>query len=481
MVQRWAKYRPGRTDEARMIKQKSQILCAWFLVWDLGMTALAWVGAYHLRFNSGLLPLNKEPPTIDLCYQSLPLVLLLSALAYRFTGQYRVGRFRRLREELLSILRGTGLMALFVMAATFGLQNPYESRGAFLLFFALTVVLTLASRRASWAAVHWLRTRGFNQTQAMIVGTGRVARKTARSLRLTRWLGIKNVGYIEEQPTRWCSDLDVLGTIADLPRLVEKYQVSHVFICLPMSRHQDARRVFATLSQAFVEVRLVADIPALAGLSLTTTSFDGMPMIGLRESPHFGLNIVVKRAMDIVLSLIALVMLSPLMLLIAIFIKLTSPGPVLYRQERCGLNGRSFQMLKFRSLGVDAEKQTGAVWAVKNDPRRTRLGALLRKTSMDELPQFINVLKGDMSVVGPRPERPVFIQKFSKSIPSYGARHAVKAGITGWAQVHGWRGNTSLRKRIQFDLHYITHWSPWLDVRILWLTVWHGVVNRNAY
>jgi lipopolysaccharide/colanic/teichoic acid biosynthesis glycosyltransferase len=138
-------------------------------------------------------------------------------------------------------------------------------------------------------------------------------------------------------------------------------------------------------------------------------------------------------------------------------------------------------MLKFRSLGVDAEIQTGAVWAVKDDPRRTRLGALLRKTSMDELPQFINVLRGDMSVVGPRPERPVFIQKFSKSIPSYGARHAVKAGITGWAQVHGWRGNTSLRKRIQFDLHYITHWSPWLDVRILWMTIWHGVVNRNAY
>src|SRR5882724_7256146 len=309
-------------DGARMIKQKSQILCAWFFVWDLGTTALAWVWAYYLRFDSGLFPINKELPTIDLCYQSLPLVLLLRALAYRFTGQYRVGRFRRLREELLSILRGTGLMGLFVVAATFGLHNPYESRGAFLLFFILTVVLTLAARRASWGAVHWLRTRGFNQTQAVIIGTGRVARKTARSLRSTGWLGIKNVGFVEEQPTRWCSDLDILGTIADLPRLVEKYRVSHVFICLPMSRYQDARRVFDTLSQAFVEVRLVADIPALAGLSLTTTSFDGMPMIGLRESPHFGLNIVVKRVMDIVLSSIALIVLAPLLLAIAVIVKL---------------------------------------------------------------------------------------------------------------------------------------------------------------
>jgi Undecaprenyl-phosphate glucose phosphotransferase len=464
-----------------MIRQKSQILSAWFLVWDLCTTGLAWVGAYYLRFEAGIFPLDKEPPAFSLCYQNLPLVLILSALAYRFTGQWRVGRFRRLREELMSVLRGTSLMGLFVVAATFGLQHSYESRGAFLLFFGLTVVLMLGARRASWMAVHWLRSRGYNQTQAIIVGTGRVARKTARSLRLTRWLGIKNVGFVEDMPTRWCSDLDILGTVTDLPRLVEKYRISHVFICLPMSRYHDARKVFDTLSQAFVEVRLVADVPALAGLALTTTSFDGMPMIGLRESPHFGLNIVVKRVMDIALAVFALVVLSPLMMVIAIVIKLSSPGPILYRQERCGLNGKSFWMLKFRSLRVDAEKQTGAVWAVKDDPRRTWFGAFLRKTSMDELPQFLNVLKGDMSVVGPRPERPVFIQKFSKTIPSYGARHAVKAGITGWAQVHGWRGNTSLRKRIQYDLHYITHWSPWLDLRILWMTVWHGIVNRNAY
>jgi Undecaprenyl-phosphate glucose phosphotransferase len=464
-----------------MIKQKSQILCAWFLVCDLGMAALAWVWAYSLRFEWNWLPLDKTPPSFSLCFQTLPLVLLLSALAYRLTGQYRVGRFRRLREELFSVLRGTGLMALFVVAATFGLQHAYVSRGAFLLFFLLTVILTLAARRVSWLAVQCLRSRGYNQTHAIIVGTGRVARKTARSLRMTRWLGIKNVGFIEDQPTRWCSDLDILGTIADLPRLVEKYQVSHVFICLPMSRYHDARRVFDTLSQSVVEVRLVADVPALAGLTLTTTSFDGMPMIGLRESPHFGLNIVVKRVMDVGLSLAALLILSPVMVVIATLVKMTSPGPVLFRQKRCGLGGGTFYMLKFRSMRVDAEKQTGAIWAVRDDPRRTVLGTFLRKTSLDELPQFLNVLWGDMSVVGPRPERPEFIKKFSKTIPSYGARHAVKAGITGWAQVHGWRGNTSLRKRVQYDLHYITHWSPWLDLRILWMTVWHGIVHRNAY
>jgi Undecaprenyl-phosphate glucose phosphotransferase len=349
------------------------------------------------------------------------------------------------------------------------------------LFSVLSATVVLAGRRLSWSAIRHLRSHGYNQTHSIIVGTGRVARKTARSLRRTSWLGIKNLGFVEEQPNRWTTDLDILGTFADLPALIRKYAIGHVFIALPLSRYDDARRVYDILSRLVVEVRLVADVPNLAGLSLTTTNLDGLPVIGLRESPHFGLNVVIKRLMDVVLSVAALVLLSPLMLLIAVLIKLTSPGPVFYRQERCGLNGGSFSMLKFRSMRVDAEKQSGAVWARKDDPRRTWFGALLRRTSLDELPQFFNVLRGDMSLVGPRPERPMFIQQFSRTIPNYMARHAVKAGITGWAQVHGWRGNTSLRKRVQYDLYYITHWTPWLDLRILAMTLLHGLFHRNAY
>jgi Undecaprenyl-phosphate glucose phosphotransferase len=464
-----------------MIKRKSQILIPWFFFWDLSLTALAWVGAYLLRFNSGLFEVIKDRPDMAQCLNNVPLVLLVSVVAFRITGQYHVHRFRRLREEFASVFRGVALMGLFVVATTFGLQDRYESRATFLLFLGLTSILILTARRLTWSGVRWLRTRGYNQTQAIIVGTGRVARKTARSLRGTSWLGIKNIGFVEDQPTRWTSDLDILGTSADLPRLIDRYQVSHVFICLPMNRYHEARKVYDILSRTFAEVRIIADVPELAGLSLTTTNFDGMPMIGLRESPHFGFNIVVKRAMDVFLSALALIFLAPVMAVIAALIKITSPGPVFYRQERCGLNGRSFQMLKFRSMSADAEKYSGAVWAAKNDPRRTRLGTFLRSTSLDELPQFINVFRGDMSLVGPRPERPVFIQQFSKTIPNYQTRHCVKAGITGWAQVHGWRGNTSLRKRIQYDLYYITHWTPLLDIRILWLTLLHGIVHRNAY
>jgi Undecaprenyl-phosphate glucose phosphotransferase len=382
---------------------------------------------------------------------------------------------------VICVVKGTVLLCLVLMAATFLLHDPYESRLTMLLFFSLATLSIATARRLTWAAIRSLRSRGYNQSYSLIVGTGRVARKTARALRRASWMGIKNVGFVEDKPPQLSNDLDLLGTFIDLPALIAKFKISHVFIALPMSRYDDARRVFDTLSQQFVEVRLVADVPNLAGLSLTTANLDGLPLIGLRESPHFGLNIVVKRAMDVLLSLIGLIFLSPFLGLVALLVKLTSPGPVFYRQERCGLNGQTFHMLKFRSMRVDAEQQTGAVWAQKNDARRTWFGTLIRRTSIDELPQLFNVLMGDMSLVGPRPERPVFIQKFSKTIPNYMARHCVKAGITGWAQVHGWRGNTSLRKRLQYDLYYITHWTPWLDLRILWMTLFKGIIHRNAY
>ncbi|MBI1916548.1 MAG: undecaprenyl-phosphate glucose phosphotransferase [Planctomycetes bacterium] len=464
-----------------MIPSRSQLLAGCFFLSDLLVTATAWLGAYFLRFDSGWLPLYKPAVDFHLCWRTLPLVLLLCSVAYRLAGQYQVHRLRRFREEVVAVLKGTSLLTLLVLATLFLLHDPYESRGTLFLFAVLTVTGILLGRRVAWSLVRYLRSHGFNQNFAVIVGTGRVARKTARALRHASWMGIKNVGFVEERSDRWTSDLDVLGRFGDLPAIIDKYRVRHVFIALPLSRYDDARRVFDVLSQSLVEVRLVADVPNLAGLSMTTTNLDGLPVLGLRESPHFGLNVVVKRAMDIVLSLAALFLLSPVFLVIAAAIKLTSRGPVFFWQERCGLNGKTFHMLKFRSMRTDAEIQSGAVWAAKDDPRRTWLGTFLRRTSLDELPQLINVLKGDMSLVGPRPERPVFIQKFARTIPSYMARHRVKAGITGWAQVNGWRGNTSLRKRIQYDLYYITHWTPWLDLRILWLTVFRGFVHKNAY
>jgi Undecaprenyl-phosphate glucose phosphotransferase len=463
-----------------MINRTRQTLTAWFLFWDLALTAAWWIGAYWVRCRSGLFPIYREIPELDLYIASLPLMLLLGVVSFRVAGMYEVHRLRRFREELAAVARGTALLALLVMATSFVRQAHYESRAVMILFTGSVFLSVVAVRRATWTAVRKLRSRGVNQSHALIVGTGRLARQTARTIRHVRWTGIRTVGFVEDNPGKFATDLPVVGTIPQLAELVEKHHVEHVFIALPLNRYADARRVFDALSQTTVDVRLIADLRALSGLSMTTTTLHGMTIIGLRESPHYGLNVVVKRLMDIVLASVGIVLIAPLLAMIALLVKLTSPGPVLYRQERCGLNGRSFPMMKFRTMRTDAEA-SGAQMTAANDPRKTRLGAILRATNLDELPQLFNVLMGDMSLVGPRPERPVFVQRFSKSIPNYMARHAVKAGMTGWAQVNGWRGNSSLRKRVQFDLYYITHWNPFFDIRILFLTVWRMLFQKQKH
>ncbi len=453
---------------------------AWFLIVDLGLTAAGWLAAYWLRFDSGLIPIIRDVPPFSQYVANLPLVVILALFAYRFAGMYEVHRMRRFREELSAAAKGIGLMSLAVMATSFARHAQYESRAVMVLFALGTIVAVILARRLTWSAVRRLRSHGINQSHALIVGTGRLARRTARSLSQVSWTGIQTVGYVEDDPGKWPTDLPVLGTIDRLTDLVERHHIEHVFIALPLNRYADARRVFDGLSQSVVDVRLIADVPALSGLALTTTTLHGMTVIGLRESPHHGLNVVVKRVMDMFLAAIALVMLAPVMAAIAVLIKLTSPGPVFYRQERCGLNGGSFSMLKFRTMHVNAES-AGPQMTAANDPRKTRLGSFLRATNLDELPQIFNVLKGDMSLVGPRPERPVFVTQFKKTIPNYMVRHAVKAGMTGWAQVNGWRGNSSLRKRVQFDLYYISHWNPLFDIRIMFLTIWRMLFQKQKH
>ncbi len=474
----------GRSE---MVKRTSQPLLAWFLAWDVLVTCVAWVGGYWLRFCTvctNYFPLvNNHQPDFELCIANLPLVGILAVVAFRFAGQYDIHRLRRFREETLAVGKGVALLVLLVMATNFLRRYGYESRLPMGIFAGFTFLGVLFVRRATWVGIRRLRAMGYNQSHALIVGTSRLARRTARMLENASWMGIQTVAYVDDHPTRCLTDRPVVGPVADLPRLVEQLHIEHVFIALPMNRYAEARKVFDALSQTVVDVRLVADIPALGAVSLTTSQLHGMTFIGVRESPYFGLNILVKRAMDVMLSLLAITVLSPVMAVIAMLIKITSPGPILFRQDRCSINGRTFKMLKFRTMHVNAEAATGPVWTSENDPRRTRLGTILRATNLDELPQFFNVLWGDMSLVGPRPERPVFIDQFKKTIPNYMARHAVKCGITGWAQVNGWRGNSSLRKRIQYDLYYITHWNPIFDLRIMALTGWKMIFGKqkNAY
>jgi Undecaprenyl-phosphate glucose phosphotransferase len=272
-----------------------------------------------------------------------------------------------------------------------------------------------------------------------------------------------------------------LGGIEDVRAVLDRQQVDIVFIALPHADYSRITTVLHGIGDDPVAIHLVPDVFGLASLRGGVEEFETVAFIHLRESPLYGWNRVLKRAFDLGGGALALILAAPVMLAIVVALKLTSPGPMLYRQERMGVDGRRFGMLKFRTMHVDAEAETGPVWARENDPRRTVLGVFLRRTSLDELPQLFNVLRGEMSLVGPRPERPSFVEGFRRRVPGYMLRHKMKAGITGWAQINGWRGNTSIEKRIEYDLYYIERWSLAFDLKILLQTLWYGFrINRNA-
>jgi Undecaprenyl-phosphate glucose phosphotransferase len=273
----------------------------------------------------------------------------------------------------------------------------------------------------------------------------------------------------------------VLGHYTDVSEIIRTVGADEVVISLPPSQSDDVERIIDLLKDEPLAIRVVPDVHPYAALGCHFDEFDGIPIVRINDTPVAGWGAVVKRVTDIVVSSTALMALSPVLLLIAIGVKLSSRGPVFYAQERMGLDGQKFNMFKFRSMRIDAEVHSGAVWARPKDDRCTPLGSFLRRTSLDELPQFWNVLRGDMSLVGPRPERPTFVQQFRSEIPHYMLRHKVRTGITGWAQVQGWRGNTSIARRIECDLFYIRNWSYGMDLKILLMTLWKGFVHKNAY
>jgi Undecaprenyl-phosphate glucose phosphotransferase len=298
-----------------------------------------------------------------------------------------------------------------------------------------------------------------------------------------RELGFKIVGFVDDRATGGdhlgYRGLPLLGTLSEAVNIVQREGVDHLYVALPLEEHAKLLELLDTTSREFLDVKVVPDLLQFIALRARLEDLDGLPVINVNDVPLQGLNTWVKRSIDIALSSVALLTLTIPLGLIAMLVKLNSPGPALYHQERMGLDGKAFIVNKFRSMYADAEDTTGPIWSPDNDPRCTPIGQWLRRFHLDELPQFWNVLKGEMSMVGPRPERPFFVSQFKDRIPQYMLRHKVKAGITGWAQVNGWSGNTSLEKRLECDLYYIENWSVALDLKIMWLTVVRVLLNRN--
>jgi len=450
---------------------------------DVSTIVGAWLASYWFRFYVPVVPVTRGFPDF-VTYASLtPVVAILWLTVFATQGVYSLGRLPGPLQEVLLLLKAHGLALLLFIAITYLFQQYEYSRLVILYFGALSSAGFIAGRLLIRASFRALRKRGFNQRRVLLVGEGLSAENLVTRIQSYPELGLRFVGAVtaESSPAEAVGGAPVIGHFGDIPALIERSQVEEVIIALPLAQQNEVSRLLELLKDETLDVRLVPDVQAYATLGCNVEDFEGVPVLRLNDSPLVGWHAAGKRCIDVVVAAMALVMLSPLLLLIALLVKLTSPGPVLYRQERMGLDGRTFWMLKFRSMKMDAEARSGAVWAQKTDDRRTMFGTLLRKTSLDELPQLWNVLRGEMSLVGPRPERPVFVQQFRHEIPHYMLRHKVKAGITGWAQVNGWRGNTSLNRRIECDLYYIQNWSYALDLKILSLTLLKGFVHKNAY
>jgi Undecaprenyl-phosphate glucose phosphotransferase len=462
-----------------MLKAHSRLFEHVAFVTDIGLIAGCWVAAYGLRFH--VLGVDEVPPFRDYALQLVP-ILLVWGVAYKAFDLYRPHRLGSYVSEWLDIAKASTLGVLvLVFIMTFAFRSYEYSRLVIGLFWISSIVTASLARGVFREILRYARRRGYNQRYAVVVGSGEPATEVLRILRRRPDTGIRVLGLLSDKRearevgARW------LGGIEEIRSVLQAHVVDMVILALPHSEYPRLTTVLNEIGDEPVAIHLVPDLFSLASLRGGVEEFESVPFIHLRESPLFGWNRVLKRAFDVGLGALALLLALPAMVAIAAAIRLTSGGPVLYRQERMGLDGRRFRMLKFRTMRPDAEAVTGPRWAVPDDPRRTGLGGFLRRWSLDELPQLVNVLRGEMSLVGPRPERPGFVEEFRQRVPGYMLRHKVKAGITGWAQVNGWRGNTSIEKRIEYDLYYIERWSLAFDLKILLQTLWLGFRNRNAY
>ena len=466
-----------------MLKKYHQTVGGLFRWMDACVIGGAWLLSYWLRFNLPIIEVTKGFPRFETYSALTPLVIVLWLGVFSILGVYRPrGMLRRTHEAQLLIRAHLAALVLFITLSTFISEYRY-SRGVMLYFGVLGGLGLVAEHLTIRNLIRAMRSKGMSQRRVLAFGEGPSLETLFARLRKFPELGLKPVGVVVHDASlvREVGGVQVLGHFSQAVRLLRENHPDQVLIALPRSQAAETDRLLHEFRQETVDIQIIPDLHEYMALGCEVEDFDGVPIVNLNDSPLDGWGAVAKRATDFILALIALLILSPLLILIALLVKLTSQGPVLYRQERMGLDGRTFDMLKFRSMRIDAEKETGAVWARPGDDRRTPIGAFLRATSIDELPQLWNVICGDMSLVGPRPERPVFVDQFKGEIPNYMLRHKVKAGITGWAQVNGWRGNTSLESRIQCDLFYIRNWSYTLDLKILLLTLWKGFVNKNAY
>lgn len=427
-----------------------------------------------------VLPSTEQP----LIYAILVLITLMAwGLLMPLMGLNRSSRAVSNSDWMLKLATALGLISLTVVMSLWAFKLAEDfSRLWLVLWFVITGLALIGWRLAAFSVLKRLRTSGYNHKHIVIVGAGRLGQAIVSKIEASPWSGFELAAFFDDDATKVGSSIKGIGVLSanELSEWLETHPVDEIWFALPLRAEPRLQQLLHALRHTTANIRYVPNLSSLRLLNHAPREVLGFSMLDLSVSPMSEpMSRLLKAIEDKLIASLILLLISPIMLLLALGVKLSSSGPVFYRQQRVGLNGELFDMLKFRSMPVDVEKE-GVQWGSAAAKTNTWFGAFIRKTSLDELPQFINVLKGDMSIVGPRPERPMFVEQFKDEIPGYMQKHMVKAGITGWAQVHGWRGDTCLKTRIEFDLWYIENWSLWLDIKIIVMTLFKGFINPNA-
>lgn len=467
---------------ARKTDVVTRLLGVLLVVIDVVTLSAAFMLGYAVRAVQ-IRPLTQPPFPLYLMTMILHVVIIISIfyLSQMYHQRRAISRIDHGRNIIGAITIGAlmvnGIQELIFKGTLFEVDYP---RSMFFYVWGFSVVLVIAGREFNRLLRQFLRRLGLERANLVIVGMGRIARDITRKVQNSPELGYQIVGIVNVRPQQKSSVLGVpvLGDYRDLPQLIDSFHVEQVIIALPDAQRGELVELISLCRRGRVDIKIYPDMFSYMARDLSVDDLGGTPLLTVRDIAMRGWKLSLKRLMDIIVSVIGLVILSPVMLLTAVLIRLESHGAVFYTQERMGLDERPFQMIKFRTMREDAEAE-GPGWTVENDPRVTRLGRMMRRTNWDEIPQLINVLIGDMSLVGPRPERPMYVQQFRDRIPRYMERHREKSGMTGWAQINGLRGDTSISERTSFDLWYVENWSLWLDVKILLRTIISTLLRRN--
>lgn len=472
-----------------MIKDNQSSLNRFHVVLDAVVTALSYLFAWYIVIGSGWAnQLGKRTLETKFYFGALVIIIPAYLLLYSFFNLYTPKRVLGRRNEFGKILKANTIgLLIFGLVLYFGRKEPHLfnfSQRLVVYFYAINVILITAERNAIRMGLRSMRSKGYNQKHILLVGYSSAAEGFVDRVKQNPEWGYTIRGILDDNLERGSeyNGVRIIGTTEDLEYILEQNSLDEIAITLSLKEYEKLRRLVALCEKSGVHTKFIPDYGNIIPTVPYMEDLQGLPVIHIRHVPLNSLpNAMMKRAVDIVGSLVGIVLFSPVMVIVAIAIKLTSPGPIIYCQERVGLHNRPFKMYKFRSMTVQDPGKEKSRWTTPGDARVTNIGKIIRKTSIDETPQFFNILFGDMSLVGPRPERPFFVEKFKEEIPRYMIKHQVRPGLTGWAQVNGYRGDTSIIKRIEHDLYYIENWTLGFDFKIMFLTVFKGFINKNAY